>query len=664
MIRFPSFLSILFMLFALQFLLVAENLSAQVLTELGAANDARNEMMAGDAGSSPDNSGGNAGGGNDAGGGNNPVAADAKFSAGEKQKADEIIARGWWGSGGYFSITKIILFILVFWMWVFASDWMNGDMERLKNPNREAKNMINVGCYLLIGTIAFYIPIFLAAFPVALIAALTPPLLYARERNRLVLDNEKVLTREHLIFVAAKLLRKLGIKINVKERYSYEGGAPVELTPAGSGLSKQEIQGRLVVARNHPGFNALRDFLFDGLQRDADGILFDYQVQRTLVRHRIDGMWTDIADIPRPPESKRGDKGRLELALESAKLLTGGNPDERRAKNAGQFVAVLRKTNTFDATFVSQGTPTGERTLFEFSRKKAAFKMVSELGMSDAMRESLLKCLNAKQGFFVFAAPPTGGLRTTITLSLRECDRFTRDVACVEDRKKPYEAVENTMLTSYDSLRGENPMTVLPDIFFKEPNCVIINDMMNTESLTRCCNEVEKERLIITSVRAGDTVEAIYRLLAMKVKPQLLIGVVSAVIAQRLIRKLCPDCKESYTPPPQLLQQLRIPANTVKGSFYRARTPLPEAEERKRAPCATCNEIGYRGRTAIYELINFNDQIRAAFLSGKPDPVAVRKAIEASKQAGFLQAGIAAIIQGTTSVEELMRVMKQPAAEK
>ncbi|MGL4943862.1 MAG: ATPase, T2SS/T4P/T4SS family [Thermoguttaceae bacterium] len=625
------------------------------LTEMNAVNSIQSGMAAGDAGAAQQAGGGAGGGGAQDG------AAAGGVSANEKQHAEAILKTGWWGPGGYFSITKIILFILVFWYWVFVSDWVNGDMERLKNPNRENTNLINVGISVGLGLVAFFIPIFWVAFPAFLLIVITPPLLYAKARNQTLQEHEKVLTRDHLVHLFARFVNMFGAKMSVKKQMAYEGGAPVELKPSGQNVDNKELQGRLIVARNHAGFNFLRDYLFDGLNRDAIAVLFDYQVQRTIVRHNIDGVWHDVADVPRVTDNRKdkeaAGKSRLELALESAKMLVGGNPDERAKKQTGTFVTALRKKTLFDTVFTAQGVPTGERVLFEFNRQKASLKSLDELGMSASMQTELVNHLNAKQGFFVFAAPVAGGLRTTITISLRASDRFTRDVACVEDKRKPYENVENTMMTFYDSFAGETPMTVLPDVFFKEPNALILHDMVNVETLTRCCEEVENERLIITSNRARDSVEAVYRLLAMKVAPPLFVSKLTGVLAVRLIRKLCPDCKEEYTPSPQLLQQIRVPASAVKGPFCRQRVPLPEHEERKRGPCQTCNDIGYKGRTALFELITFNEDIRAALL-GKPDPAAVRKAIEASKQPGFLQAGLNAVMQGTTSVEELMRVMK------
>ena len=197
-------------------------------------------------------------------------------------------------------------------------------------------------------------------------------------------------------------------------------------------------------------------------------------------------------------------------------------------------------------------------------------------------------------------------------------------------------------------------MTVLPDIFFREPHVLLIRDLVSTEVFELCCNEIENNRLIITTIRGKDAADTMIRLLAMKIQPSLFASSIQAVVSQRLIRKLCPDCKEVFEPQPALLQRLGIPPGRIS-ELYRVRSAPQPGEKRK--PCKTCNDIGYSGRTAMYEIIEVNDEIRK-ILVANPTAEAIRKAAVQSGQRGFLFEGSLLIAKGITSVEELARVMK------
>ncbi|HBT77251.1 MAG TPA: hypothetical protein DEB39_10090, partial [Planctomycetaceae bacterium] len=571
-----------------------------------------------------------------------------------KSEAEKILGTGWWGTGNYFSITKIVLFIIVFWLWVYTADWMNDDMEHRKVESREMRNLQFFLIYLIGSAIAFYIPTFWAAFPITVLVWIVPAVVYVKLRNKGLPEPEKVWTRDHIVYVYAVLLSKIGVKVKMKKRMSYETGVPVELAPTEKGAAPQVLQGRLILARNAPGYNDFRAYLYDGLLRGADAIMFDYTPQKTVVRHQIDGVWIEIIEVPRVVE-KGKEKDKLELALEAGKLLLGANPADRRSKQGGPFVATLNKTK-YDCEFVSQGTRGGEAMMIQFVRQKVAFNTLDELGLFPQVQERLRTFLNAPKGFFVISAPPANGLRSSADVFIRNCDRFTRDVAAVEDVMHPDRQIENIILNRYDSSKGESPMTVLPDIFFKEPQAVVVREMVNVDSLTLCCEEVVNNRLIISTIKAKDAVEAMFRFLAMKVDPQLFASALAGVVCQRLVRKLCPECKEGFQPPPQLLQSLGFAPGTVK-ELFRVRSPLPPELEQKRKPCSTCNDIGYKGRTAIFELIELNDELRSLLVT-QPNPAAIRQAVVKQRQPGFLQYGAELVRQGITSVDELSRVLK------
>ena len=567
-----------------------------------------------------------------------------------------VMQTGWWGPGGYFSTIKLLLLVFTFLFWVQATGWMNADLERLKKANREGANFLNFALFAFLAPPLFFAVFFWAVFPVLFLASFVNCMVYIVVRNAKLPPHEKVLTAEHIEFCYASLMNRIGVKVKVKKRKVYEVGAPIDLEATGKNLTEQILQGRLVLARNQPGYNDFRQHLFDALETNATHLMLDFTPQQTTVKHQVDGVWLSLPPIPRVIEKGRT-KDAMEEMLEAAKMLAGANPVDRRSRQVGTFLAVIRKKTKYDVEFLSQGTQTGEAVMIQFVAKKVPFKSLDELGMRPELQTKFREHINAERGLFVACAPSGQGLRSSMDVFCRNCDRFTRDVVNIEDVQSSSEVIENVVLVKYDSAKGETPMTVLPDVIFKEPHALIVKDMARRDVLEYCLPEVDNPRLFFTMTRAKDGVEAIFQFLGTKVPPQDLLSRMTGTISQRLVRKLCSECKEPYQPTQQLMQQLGIKPDQVK-ELFRVRTPLADPyQEKKRGVCENCSGIGYKGRTALFELIHMTDDIRA-FIAANPDPVAIRQMIIKSGQTGFFYEGVRLLMQGDTTVEELSRVMK------
>ncbi|MBQ3453686.1 MAG: hypothetical protein IJG25_02355, partial [Thermoguttaceae bacterium] len=255
----------------------------------------------------------------------------------------------------------------------------------------------------------------------------------------------------------------------------------------------------------------------------------------------------------------------------------------------------------------------------------------------------------------ILSAAPRQGLRTMTNVAFGSADRFTRDFVTVEDVNKPYMEIENIQVVSYDSSKKESPMTVLPDVFFKEAKVLLLRDPVNVESLKLCCDEIKNERLIITTFRGVDSVDTILRMLKF-IDRDTLAGALTYVLNQRLVRRLCPECKEAIPAPAQVLRQLGLPASIETICRKRVHTVVPGQKDTYE-PCPHCLEIGYKGRAGIYDGIIINDEIRQ-LIRTNPDPKLLRQAALRAKCRGFLSDAARLVADGTTSYEELVRVMK------
>ena len=171
------------------------------------------------------------------------------------------------------------------------------------------------------------------------------------------------------------------------------------------------------------------------------------------------------------------------------------------------------------------------------------------------MVEDLKEILSAEAGFVLFSATPANGLSTAASMGLRLTDRYMRDFVALQHVNSPEPLAENVDCVNWDESKGETPEKTLVTIIRKEPAGLVMNDLVNAECVRLLCEQAVKDKMVIGSIRAKEGVEALLRVLLLKVPAASLAPAVSAVVNVRLIRKLCENCKEAYEPTPQLLHQ-------------------------------------------------------------------------------------------------------------
>ncbi|MDD3589023.1 MAG: ATPase, T2SS/T4P/T4SS family [Thermoguttaceae bacterium] len=576
--------------------------------------------------------------------------------------AKEATENGWRGGYGMMLCPIKLGILVVFYLaWVATTGWCNNDSEKLGDPDQEKWNGINLIVFVIAFLIALLIPIFWAGLPLVVLGWLVPLFIYVKARNKGMLDADKVMTPSHLIFwFKTKVLR---MKVKPKP-LKYEGGSPIQLEATGLNVDDQVKMLRTVESRNYNdsnGYNMLRELLYHALYARASEILIEFGADETKFQYQIDGVFHPVYDAVKKPWLRE----QADEVAYALKKLIGANPDDRRSQQSGIFKLLYDKNNkgkplTCDATAQTTGTPTGELCKIVFQFKTAPFKNVKEICDDPERQEKLRSVINSPNGLVVLATAPHHGLETLTTVMFNTADRFTRDFSSVEDVQRPYEFIENIMMTTYDSAKGETPMTVLPDVYFKEPKVVLIRDMVNLEGWKLACEEVKNDRLIISTFRAHDSVAAIIALLKYGVPPGDLAGALTAVVAQRLVRRLCNMCKEEIKPDPRVVQQLRLDPATESIFRRRVRVPVEPGQRDYYVPCEDCRDIGFKGRVALLDVLEINDDMRqiiAADASLEKKEQALRQLAVKSDQRGYLIDGARLVQKGVTAYEELVRAL-------
>lgn len=548
------------------------------------------------------------------------------------------LSDGWSGPGFYLSWVKILACWLLFLLWVAGTDWVNRACW-LHDLNALRWNPIVFGVFFGAFVVVWIVPWFFVSFPLLLLAWAVPFAAFVLHHNKHVEPQDRAFTQAHIRRTMARVLKPLGVKIEEEQVDVRDAGPPLELDGRGGATPRDDAANRLA-ARQAPGYNELRVLLAKALDYGVDALMLDFSQQGVEQQLLIDGVWHP----EEPFERERGDP-----MLEALKLLCGCNPEDRQGRQRGLFTAKYQG-RAFRGTMTSQGTRSGERVVVQFEREKAVFRTLDELGMRPKLQEQLKEALGATQGFVLFSAPQGQGLRTTVSVAIDAMDRFTRDFVSVEDDKNRSPRMENVAVEVYRSSEGQTPASILRDVFLKEPGVVVVRDLADARTVSMMCKEIANDRLMIATVRAKDCAEALLNVLALEVPPQELARAITAVVCQRLVRKLCEHCKEAYMPTAQQLQQLRIPPGRVEVLFR----PPQQAEE----PCKECHGIGYVGRTAIFELLVVNDAVREV-LASNPQPGPLRQAIRQAGTLSLQEEGILLVAKGITSLAELARVFKQ-----
>lgn len=437
----------------------------------------------------------------------------------------------------------------------------------------------------------------------------------------------------------------------VEELQAWQLHPPVELSPAIKDKSRQ--QSVLIMARQSPGFPVAGGQLAHVLMNRANQALFDYTQQGVAVRYQVDGLWEQAPPIPR-------DAG--DAMLVALKTLAEMNPQDRRSQQTGKIV-IKAGRDKWNLTVQSQGVPTGERVLFRIEPEKLPFASLADLGMREKMIESFRGHLNSHGGLVVVSAPRGLGLTTSWRMSVDAADKFIRDFQSIEAKENPEPETINVNPNFYDLAEGPAPAELLRSILLREPDVFLLPEVPDEATIREVCVQAAKnEKHAMTRIVADDAVDAAAKLVAQYPgAAKEIVQVLQAVTSQRLVRRLCENCKQGFQPPPALLQRLGIPPGRVS-LLYQPFVPPPieqQVDDKGRPapipPCPQCGGRGYFGRTAIFELLVPGPELKKALLKTR-DVEQLRAVAKSEGHRGLQTEAILTVARGLTSLDELKRV--------
>ena len=576
-----------------------------------------------------------------------PASADAPAKASLRMN-DELVAGAASGTG------TIVTMYVCFLLWGWTGAWICSDGQKLKLPSAATWNLCSVLIFPIALVLSAFMPSAWIVAPILLTAYGVPTLCYVRTRNAGLEYKDKVLTLHHIGTAAAHAFK---LKKASKTDDEPEWALPIELFGWGKKVSKQERQERAAALKQLAGCNALCELVYRALKCKATAFRFEFDGRESQAQFLVDGVWNPANGLFR--KLPAGDDATR--VFEAAKTICGVEPTETQARQTGQFYMEYDKKRgkkkKMAASMTVQGKGSGEEMSVQFEYLHLRFGTLEKLGMSETRCEQVKKLLQTDTGLLVFCAPPDHGLRTLTNAALNVSDRFTRDFVTVEDVEHPYFPIENVQLNTYDSSKGQTPMNVLPDVLFRDPRVLVLRDTVNKEALELCCREASEARLVIITIRAKDSAEAICKLLQSGVDPKLLADTLVAVISQRLVRILCPKCKEETPARPEVLRRLGISPSFVS-CLWKPKAHTPYESGRHGEPlCQECMDFGFKKRMGIYDVITVTDEIRKMMTNQATEEKLRAAAVKAGER-GFLPEGARMVAWGATSFEELVRCLK------
>jgi general secretion pathway protein E len=552
--------------------------------------------------------------------------------------ADSLFPRG---PGLYFNIFKLIPLVLIYFAWMRTCWWADGDARALKLPT-ELWNPLLFSCGLAGLVVVWLLPWFWVSLLLLLALYLVPTFAYVNLRNEQVPADEKVLTKRHLRELS---YRYLGFKRPAEEEK--ERRLPIRFI---SKSSKGEVDARRMArAQESKGYRSALQMVYDAITLRATDIHMEPTKEEMTVRFRIDGILQPAEGFPR----SAGD-GILNIF----KVLADLDITEKRKPQDGSFSAEV-EGRPVDFRLATAGSVAGEKLVMRILDKARQVADLSNVGMREKMRDQINALVTQPHGLFIVCGPTGAGKSTTLYGCLNEIDRYQKNVITVEN---PVEyQIDNVTQIEINEKAGKTFASELRSILRQDPDVIYIGEIRDQETAEIACQAAQTGHMVFTTLHANDTITALGRLIDLGVPPFLVGSAVSAVLGQRLVRLLCPKCKIRYKPNPELLRKANLPVDKIK-HFYRSPTPEDQGggetdDMGEPIPCSHCGGTGYYGRTGVFELMVITDPIRD-LIRENPNLNAIKAEAIKSGMKYLQEDGLRVVIEGKTSIQELLRVCK------
>ena len=382
-----------------------------------------------------------------------------------------------------------------------------------------------------------------------------------------------------------------------------------------------------------PIIRLINSLLFQAVKDRASDIHIEPYEKDLTVRFRIDGVLYDIISPP---------KRFQPVIISRVKIMAELNIAEKRLPQDGRIRIKLAGKDV-DIRVSTVPTSHGERVVMRLLDRSSTILSLDQLGLVGSKLESVDQLIRQSHGIILVTGPTGSGKTTTLYAALSGINTTDKNIITIED---PIEY----------QLHGVGQIQVNPkiDLSFasglrsvlrQDPDVIMVGEIRDSETAAISIQAALTGHLVFSTLHTNDSCAAITRLLDMGIEPFLVSSSLISVMAQRLVRKVCPTCRQEYRPPMEELRQLGVTLDQIEDH------PVYRTGE----GCSDCKKTGYRGRLGIHELLIIDDEVRNLIMRSA-DSSEIRRAAAAKGMTTLREDGADKIINGLTTIDEVLRV--------
>ena len=397
----------------------------------------------------------------------------------------------------------------------------------------------------------------------------------------------------------------------------------------------QTIAGRedlLDLSGRPPIIKLVNSILSEAVKARASDVHVQPLEESVVVRQRIDGVLFDVIEVP---------KDYQEEVISRMKVLGRMNIAEKRLPQDGR-ATVQFGDRLVDLRIASLPTSFGERVVIRFLDKSSRLYTLSELGMVAGAFDQFGQLIKRDHGILLVTGPTGSGKSTTLYAALQEINSTELNVLTLED---PIEyQLEGISQTQINQKKGLTFASGLRNVLRQDPDIIMVGEIRDQETAVMAIQSALTGHLVFSTLHTNDAASAVTRLLDLGIEPYLVSSSVIAVVAQRLVRKICPECKEPAKVDAAYLRRCNISRDSLLGEeLFTGRG------------CDACRQTGYMGRVGIFELLTVTDAVRE-LVQTHANAAQIRTAAITGGMKLLRENGLEKAAAGLTTIEEVVRV--------
>lgn len=389
------------------------------------------------------------------------------------------------------------------------------------------------------------------------------------------------------------------------------------------------------IIREAPIAKIVSTILEFAIKSRASDVHIEPQENETRVRYRIDGILNEKLALPKKVH---------EAVVSRIKILAQMKIDERRIPQDGRFNFKMGE-NEVDLRISTLPTAWGEKVVMRLLKKSGGVPTLPELGLRGVALKNLETQILRPHGIILVTGPTGSGKTTTLYAVLSRLNTVKVNILTLED---PIEyKIAGINQVQINPQAGLTFATGLRSFLRQDPNIILVGEIRDFETTDLAIQAALTGHLVFSTLHTNDAAGAIPRLLDMRAEPYLVASSVNCIVGQRICRKICPSCRESFEPPQEVADDIK----NVLGSLYKG----DSLKLFRGKGCSECGNFGYLGRIGIFEVMPVSEKIAHLVLqrvaAGQIAKQAISEGIITMKQDGYLKA-----VEGITSIEEVLRV--------